>query len=125
MLTADKTLGDIRNELERGVFLALYRTRTQRLRRLVAQALLLGRYLLRGLLLLWPFYAVLLAMLLLPGARQYLPYLVLLLPGVLVWLLICVRGARLEYRQEWAGRLLQVRDLTGLLRVRNRNTKPS
>ena len=103
------------SELERQVFLVMYNSRTQRLRRKLAMLVLLLKYLVRGMLLIWPAYIVIAAVLLLPQTRQYFSYLALLMPGLLVWLLIYLRGARTEYRQRIEGRLLDKRFISELI----------
>ncbi len=99
-------LSDIDDEFQRGVFLAVYQSRRQRHRRLLAALVLLTKHMARGLLIIWPAYLVLLAGLLFPQVREYLWYFLALAPGLLVWLLIYLRGARLEYRQSVHGFIL-------------------
>jgi len=111
----DKQQATPGNELERQIFLVMYRSRTQRLRRKLAMLVLLLKYLLRGMLVIWPVYIVIAAVLLLPQTRQYFSYLVLLMPGLLVWILIYLKGARTEYRQRIEGRLLDKRFVSELI----------
>ncbi len=110
-----KQQGQHSNELERQIFLVMYRSRTQRIRRKIAMLVLLLKYLLRGMLVIWPVYIVIAAVLLLPQTRQYFSYLALLMPGLLVWLLIYLKGARTEYRQHIEGRLLDKRYISALI----------
>ena len=90
---ASKRLSDIRNDFERGVFLNLYNSRPQRLRRVIARIILAVKHGLRGTLFSWPLY-------LLPFAAwsfkaTYLPLiLLLLLPGLYVSGVILRRGVR-------------------------------
>jgi len=107
--------GDHSNELERQIFLVMYRSRTQRIRRKIAMLVLLLKYLVRGMLVIWPVYIVIAAVLMLPQTRQYFSYLALLMPGLLVWLLIYLKGARTEYRQRIEGRLLDKRFVSELI----------
>jgi len=107
--------GKYGNELEHQIFLVMYRSRTQRLRRKLAMLVLLLKYLLRGMLVIWPAYIVIVAVLLLPQTRQYFSYLVLLMPGLLVWILIYLKGARTEYQQRIEGRLLEKRFVSELI----------
>ena len=101
-----KRLSDIRNDFERGVFLSIYNSRTQRLRRHIARVILGLKHGLRGTLFSWPLY-------LLPVAAwslkvTYLPLiLLLLLPGVYISWVILVRGVREDYAQYVEGFLLQ------------------
>ena len=114
-MTSDKQQDKPGNELERQVFLVMYHSRSQRLRRKLAMLVLLLKYLVRGMLLIWPAYIVIAAVLLLPQTRQYFSYLALLMPGLVVWLLIYLRGARTEYRQRIEGRLLDKRFINDLI----------
>ena len=104
--TTHKRLSDIRNDFERGVFLSLYNSRPQRLRRVIARIILAVKHGLRGTLFSWPLY-------LLPLAAwsykaSYLPLiLLLLLPGVYISGVILVRGVRDDYRKYVEGYLMQ------------------
>jgi len=110
-----KQQGQHSNELEHQIFLVMYRSRTQRIRRKIAMLVLLLKYLLRGMLVIWPVYIVIAAVLLLPQTRQYFSYLALLMPGLLIWLLIYLKGARTEYRQRIEGHLLDKRYISELI----------
>jgi hypothetical protein len=109
-----KRLADIRNDFERGVFLALYNSREQRIHRWLACGILVVKHSLRGLLFSWPLYLLPLAAWALQA--RYLPLiLVLLLPGLLVSGLILRRGIREDcsalvdghiLRAGYAGRML-------------------
>ena len=59
--SAPKCLADIRNDFERGVFLAIYNSRQQRLHRVLARVILGCKHGLRGLLFSWPLYLLPLA----------------------------------------------------------------
>jgi hypothetical protein len=94
--TTPKRLSDIRNELERGVFLAVYNSPLQRLHRGIARIILGIKHGLRGLLFSWPLYLLPLAAIQLQKA--YLPVIVpLLLPGLALSGLILLRGVREDY----------------------------
>ena len=101
-----KRLSDIRNEFERGVFLSVYNSRTQRIRRHIARIILAVKHGLRGTLFSWPLY-------LLPLAAwslkvNYLPLiLLLLLPGVYISWAILVRGVREDYENYVEGYILR------------------
>lgn len=101
-----KRLSEIRNDFERGVFLSVYNSRPQRLRRHIARVILCLKHGLRGTLFSWPLY-------LLPLAAwsfkaTFLPLLLLLLlPGVYVSGVILVRGVREDYANYVDGFLLQ------------------
>ena len=101
-----KRLSDIRNEFERGVFLSVYNSRAQRVRRQIAHVILAVKHGLRGTLFSWPLY-------LLPLAAwslkvSYLPLiLLLLLPGVYISWVILVRGVREDYANYVEGFILR------------------
>jgi len=80
-----KRLCDIRNDFERGVFLSLYNSRPQRLRRVIARIILAVKHALRGTLF----------------------SLLLLLPGIYISGVILVRGVREDYNHHVEGYLLQ------------------
>ncbi len=102
-----KHLDEIKNEFERGVFLAVYRSRKQRLRRAGAAALLIAIHFMRGALIASPLYLVILALAYSPLAEQHSWYLALILPGALGWGWVLVNGARSDYRRLIEGRLLE------------------
>jgi hypothetical protein len=101
-----KRLIDIRNDFERGVFLSVYNSRVQRMRRYIALLILGLKHGLRGTLFSWPLY-------LLPLAAwsfklTYLPLiLLLLLPGVYISGGILVRGVREDYADHVEGFILR------------------
>jgi hypothetical protein len=103
---APKYFTGIRNDFERGVFLALYNSRAQRIHRLLARIILVIKHTLRGLLFSWPLYLLPLAAWALQA--RYLPLiLVLLLPGVLVSGMILRRGIREDYTALVDGHILR------------------
>ena len=101
-----KRLTDIRNDFERGVFLSVYNSRIQRMRRIIALVILGLKHGLRGTLFSWPLY-------LLPLAAwsfklTYLPLiLLLLLPGVYISGGILIRGVREDYADHVEGFILR------------------
>lgn len=104
--TAPKRLTDIRSDLERGVFLALYNTRSQRLHRVIAGTILGIKHGLRGMLFSWPLYMLPVAAWLLQA--RYLPLiLLLLLPGVYISAAILRRGVCEDYARLVAGTILR------------------
>ena len=105
-VTPPKRLADIRNDFERGVFLAVYHSPRQRLRRAIARLLLGLKHGLRGLLFSWPLYLLPLAATLLQAA--YLPLIVLLLlPALALSGVILLRGVREDYARFVNGVILQ------------------
>jgi hypothetical protein len=101
-----KRLADIRNEFERAVFLSLYRSRRQAVKRGIARLLLCIKHGLRGMLFSWPLYLLPLAAWLLQA--RYLPLiLLLLLPGLAISGLILLRGVREDYDRLVEGCILQ------------------
>jgi hypothetical protein len=105
-MNAPKRLADIRNDVERAVFLAVYNSPRQRLHRANAHLLLGLKHGLRGLLFSWPLYLLPLAAKLLQAT--YLPLIVLLLlPGLALSAVILLRGVREDYARFVNGRILQ------------------
>ena len=104
--STSKRVADIRNDFERGVFLSVYNSRAQRLRRSIAFVILGLKHGLRGTLFSWPLY-------LLPLAAwsfklNYLPLiLLLLLPGIYISAGILVRGVREDYANYVEGFILK------------------
>ena len=100
-----KRLSDIRNDFERGVFLALYNSPRQRLHRALAGLLLGLKHGLRGILFSWPLYLLPLAAWLLQ--TRYLPLIaLLLLPGIVISAAILRRGVREDYARLVEGTIL-------------------
>ena len=102
---SSRKLDDIANELERGVFLAVYHSKKQHRRRFFAGLLLGLKHSLRGLLFSWPLYLLPFSALALPGQYKYL-FILFLLPGVYVSVLILKRGVSDDYAKYVEGRLL-------------------
>jgi hypothetical protein len=101
-----KHLSDIHNEFERGVFLSVYNSRQQHMRRLIARIILGLKHGLRGALFSWPLYLLPLAAWSLKPA--YLPLILLLLiPGVYISWVILVRGVREDYVNYVEGYILR------------------
>lgn len=101
-----RRLSDIRDDFERGVFLALYNSRRQRMHRMIAHLILGLKHGLRGIMFSWPLYLLPLA----AWAMQvrYLPLiLVLLAPGLYISGGILARGVREDFRQLVEGRILR------------------
>ena len=105
-MPASKRLSDIRNEFERGVFLSVYDSRAQRVRRHIARVILAVKHGLRGTLFSWPLYLLALAAWSLKVS--YLPLiLLLLLPGVSISWIILVGGVREDYANYVEGFILR------------------
>ena len=101
-----KKLSDIRDEFERGVFLALYNSRAQRTHRVIARVILGLKHGLRGILFSWPLYLLPLAAWLLQA--RYLPLiLLLLLPGIWLSCVILTRGVREDFSRLVDGHILR------------------
>jgi hypothetical protein len=98
-------LDRIKNEFEREIFLAVYRSREQRLRRARAFGLLFARHFLRGALIGLPIYLLTVALVLTGDGYRWL--LLMLLPGVVGWIAVLIRGALHDYRQQVRHRLMQ------------------
>lgn len=94
-------------ELEKAVFKSLYQSREQQWRRKVALGLLIVKHMVRGLMVLWPIYLLLVLLMVVPkGEHQGLYYLALL-PGLLMWIYVFIRGARRDCARVVNGRLLK------------------
>ncbi|MCB1735309.1 MAG: hypothetical protein H6981_08310 [Gammaproteobacteria bacterium] len=100
------------DELRRHVFLANYRSREQRTLRGLAMAVLVLKHGLRGSLLFLPLYLIAAALAFQPGA---LPYVLLLVPGLLWWAWVQIRGALRDYDQRVRHRLLKRKDLRTMM----------
>lgn len=92
-----KRLSEIDSELERAVFLSVYNSSKQRQRRFLAHLLLMLKHILRGLFYIWPVYLILAVLLFLPVSANRLIFLFVLMPGLLVWFFIYIKGARADY----------------------------
>ena len=103
---ATKRLSDIRGEFERGIFLSIYNSPRQRLRRAVAHLILGLKHGLRGVLFSWPLYLLPLAAWLLQ-ARHLPLILLLLLPGLVISGAILRRGVREDYARLVEGYILR------------------
>ncbi len=105
-IAASKRLTDIRGEFERGVFLALYNSRRQRLHRVIAWLMLGIKHSLRGILFSWPLYLLPLTAWVLQV--RHLPLvMLLLLPGVLISWFILRRGVSEDYARLVDGYILR------------------
>jgi hypothetical protein len=101
-----KRLSDIRNELERGVFLSVYNSPKQRMRRAIAHVILGVKHSLRGILFSWPLYLLPLAAWSFKPA--FLPLILLLLIlGVYISWAILVRGVREDYANHVEGFIMR------------------
>ncbi len=103
---SSKRLSDIKNDFERGVFLAVYNSDKQRYHRNVAALMLAVKHVVRGFLFSWPLYLLALAAYSLPDASVWL-VLLLLLPAMYVSWVILSRGIKEDYKSLIDGYLLR------------------
>ena len=103
---SSKRLCEIKNDFERGVFLALYHSRKQKRYRIIAGVVLVIKHVLRGLLFSWPLYLLALAAYMVPGLSALMAVL-LLLPALYVSWIILSRGVREDYHELVEGYLLR------------------
>lgn len=103
------------SELEKAVFLAVYRSRQQRIKRVVAMFVLIIKYISCGLILIWPVYLLLLLMILSPAASEYLWYSVFFIPGAIFWLKIYLKSAFKEYKRLVKNHILSKGFVGGLI----------
>lgn len=101
-----RRLSDIRNDFERGVFLAIYNSRKQRYHRMAAGLMLGLKHALRGILFSWPLYLLTLAAYAVPGSFM-LVFILLLMPAVYVSWVILNRGVREDYSKLVDGYILR------------------
>lgn len=101
-----KRLSEIKNDFERGVFLAVYNSPRQRYHRSMAAVTLVIKHVMRGLLFSWPLYLLALAAYSLPDASVWL-VLLLLLPAMYISWVILSRGIKEDYEHLVAGYLLR------------------
>jgi hypothetical protein len=104
--SASKRLSEIKNDFERGVFLAVYNSRKQRLHRLNAGFVLSLKHALRGILFSWPLYLLTLAAYAVPGSFV-LVFLLLLIPAMYVSWVILSRGVKEDYENLVVGYILR------------------
>lgn len=115
MTAPARRLDEIDSELARAVFRALYASREQRWRRLVAGLLLAAKHTLRGMLFSWPLYLMAVAGFFVPAAFGIFLWL-LAVPGIGISLYILGKGIRDDYRSRIAGRVLAPGELARVLR---------
>ncbi len=101
-----KHLSEIKNELERGIFLAVYNSSKQKFSRRVAFVVLVVKHVSRGLLFSWPLYLLALAAYSIPDASIWI-VLLLLLPAMYISWGILSRGIREDYEHQIYGYLLR------------------
>ncbi len=104
------------DELRRAVFDAVYRSAAQRGLRIFFSFLLVLKHTLRGFTFSWPLYLLSLAGLALPGDYAWLFYL-LLIPALMVSTSILLYGLSEEYREAVYGRILRLRDWSGIFKI--------
>lgn len=103
---ASRRLSDIRNDFERGVFLAVYNSRKQQNYRMAAGLVLSLKHALRGILFSWPLYLLALAAYAVPGSFV-LVFILLLMPAVTVSWVILSRGVKEDYEKLIDGYILR------------------
>lgn len=101
-----KRLSEIKNDFERGVFLAVYNSRKQRYHRLAAGVALALKHAMRGVLFSWPLYLLALAVFAVPGSFT-LVFILLLMPAVYVSWVILSRGVKEDYEKLVDGYILR------------------
>ncbi len=101
-----KHLSEIKNDFEKGVFLAVYNSPRQKYHRSVAAILLIVKHVMRGFLFSWPLYLLALAAYSLSGSSVWL-VLLLLLPAMYISWVILSRGIKEDYDNLIAGYLLR------------------
>ena len=84
-------------QFEQAVFAAIYQSPKQRWWRAQAVVILSLKHIVRGLITIWPLYAVLLALFFLQVNDAWW-YTVTLLPGASIWFLIYIKGIRRDYQ---------------------------
>ena len=103
---SSKRLCEIKNDFERGVFIALYNSRKQKQHRIVAGIMLGIKHVLRGLLFSWPLYLLTIMAYLIPGL-SVLVAIMFLLPAIYVSWVILSRGIKDDYNELVEGHLLR------------------
>lgn len=101
-----KRLSEIKNDFERGVFLAVYNSRKQRYHRSVAGVVLVLKHAMRGFLFSWPLYLLVLAAYTVPDLFV-LVIILLLMPAVYVSWVILSRGVKEDYKKLVDGYILR------------------
>lgn len=101
-----KRLSEIRNDFERGVFLAVYDSRKQRYHRAAAGIVLGLKHALRGIFFSWPLYLLTLAAYVVPGSFMLI-FILLLMPAVYVSWVILSRGVKEDYSKLVDGYILR------------------
>ena len=94
-----KALREGASELEKAVFLAVYHSRQQRIKRIIAMVSLVIKYISCGLILVWPVYLLFIVLILSPVTSEYVWYTLAFIPGLFFWLRIYIRSAVKEYRR--------------------------
>lgn len=106
MNTKSKRLSEIKNEFERGVFLAVYESRKQKFNRVFAVIALIIKHVLRGILFSWPLYILAFAVFSFPNVHLIF-FIILLIPGIYVSWVILSRGVKEDYESLIYGYILR------------------
>ena len=104
--TISKRLSEIKNEFERGVFIAVYQSRKQKINRRSTVLMLIIKHVLRGVLFSWPLYMLAYAFYVLPDIPLLLSAL-FIIPGVYVSWVILSRGVKEDYENIVNGYILR------------------
>ena len=104
--TTSKRLSEIKNEFERGVFIAVYQSRKQKVNRMSAVLMLIIKHVLRGVLFSWPLYMLAYAFYVLPDMPLLLSVL-FIIPGIYVSWVILSRGIKEDYEHLINGYILR------------------
>jgi hypothetical protein len=106
MKSAARGADGLQEGLERAVFQSLYQSRAQYWHRKIALALLIIKHMVRGLMVVWPIYLLLIVLMVIPKGQYYGLYFIALLPGLIFWIYVFIRGAMRDYARVVKGRLL-------------------
>ena len=104
LASRSKHLSEIKNDFERGVFLAVYDSKKQRFYRLLFIVVLCLKHILRGLLFSWPLYLLALTPTFMPADFWWMVMFVF--PALYVSSLILKRGIREDYEKFVKGYVL-------------------
>ena len=96
-----------RGKFQEAVFLAVYRSATQKRRRSMAMLFLFAKHFLHGFMLTWPFFLLLAAGFMFSSNIPFYLLAIFLFPGLAAWLIIYGRGAKKDYTRLVSGQILE------------------